>query len=118
MKIIEIDALYNGAHRNQTGLSVLPEGWARIPDEMETQNFPFGVVTAEEIDGVMTVTGWIPGTMPEPEPKPEPKPEPEPEPPTDIEARVAALEADAAQAALDRAALTLLLTGEDTEATT
>ena len=39
---------------------------------------------------------------------------PEPEPPTDIEARVAALEADAAQAALDRAALTLLLTGEET----
>lgn len=39
---------------------------------------------------------------------------PEPEPPTDIEARVAALEDDAAQAALDRAALTLLLTGEET----
>ena len=39
---------------------------------------------------------------------------PEPEPPTDIEARAAALEADAAQAALDRAALTILLTGEET----
>ena len=39
---------------------------------------------------------------------------PEPEPPTDIEARVAALEADAEQAAMDRAALTLLLTGEET----
>ena len=39
---------------------------------------------------------------------------PDPEPPTDIEARVAALEADAAQASLDRAALTLLLTGEET----
>lgn len=38
---------------------------------------------------------------------------PEPEP-TTIEARVAALEADAVQAALDRAALTLLLTGEET----
>ena len=34
--------------------------------------------------------------------------------PTTIEARVAALEADAEQAALDRAALTLLLTGEET----
>lgn len=114
MRVIEIAALSNGAHRNQTGLDVLPDGWARIPDEMETQNFPFGVVIAEEIDGVMTVTGWTPGAMPEPEPVPEP----EPEPPTDIEARVAALEADAAQAALDRAALTLLLTGEDTEVTT
>lgn len=39
---------------------------------------------------------------------------PEPEPSATIEARVAALEADAAQAALDRAALTLLLTGEET----
>ena len=43
---------------------------------------------------------------------------PDPEPPTDLEARVAALEAEAEQAALGRAALTLLLTGEDTEATT
>ena len=114
MRAIEIAALSNGAHRNQTGLDVLPDGWARIPDDMVCENFPFGEVTAEEIDGVMTVTGWTPGAIPEPEPAPEP----EPEPPTDIEARVAALEADAAQAALDRAALTLLLTGEDTEATT
>lgn len=37
----------------------------------------------------------------------------EPEPSTNLEDRVAALEADAAQAALDRAALTLLLTGEE-----
>lgn len=33
---------------------------------------------------------------------------------TSLEARVAALEADAEQAVLDRAALTLLLTGEET----
>ena len=38
----------------------------------------------------------------------QPKPQP-----TTIEARVAALEADAEQAAMDRAALTLLLTGEE-----
>lgn len=114
MRTIEIAALSNGAHRNQTGLDVLPEGWARIPYEMVCENFPFGEVTAEEIDGVMTVTGWTPGAIPEPEPAPEPDPEPS----KTIEARVAALEADAAQAALDRAALTLLLTGEDTEATT
>ena len=108
MRAIEISALSNGAHRNQTGLSVLPDGWAVIPDDMVCENFPFGEATAEEIDGVMTVTSWTPGAIPEPEPAPEP------EPPTDIEARVAALEADAAQAALDRAALTLLLTGEET----
>ena len=39
---------------------------------------------------------------------------PEPKPSGTLEDRVAALESDAAQAALDRAALTLLLTGEDT----
>lgn len=116
MRAIEIAALSNGAHRNQTGLSVLPDGWAVIPDDMVCENFPFGDLSVEEIDGVMTVTGWTPGAISEPEPAPEP--EPEPETPTDLEARVAALEADAAQAAMDRAALTLLLTGEDTEATT
>lgn len=109
MRTIEIAALSNGAHRNQTGLDVLPDGWARIPDEMVCENFPFGEVTAEEIDGVMTVTGWTPGAIPEQEPAPEP----DPETPTDLEARVAALEADAKQAELDRAALNLLLTGEE-----
>ena len=39
---------------------------------------------------------------------------PEPEHSTTLEDRVAALESDAEQAALDRAALTLLLTGEET----
>ena len=116
MRAIEIAELSNGAHRNQTGLSVLPDGWAVIPDDMVCENFPFGDLSVEEIDGVMTVTGWTPGAISEPEPVPEPEPEPEPSP--TIETRVAALEADAAQAALDRAALTLLLTGEDTEATT
>ena len=110
MRAIEIAALSNGAHRNQTGLDVIPDGWEVIPDDMVCENYPFGVVTAEEIDGVMTVTGWTPGAMPEPEPAPEPKPET----PTDLEARVAALEADAAQAALDRAALTMLLPGAAT----
>lgn len=68
MRIIEIKALYNGAHRNQSGFSGdLPEGWAVIPDDMVTENFPFGEIEATEIDGVMTVTKWIPGTIPEPE---------------------------------------------------
>ena len=73
MRIIEIAALENGAHRNQTSnMSVIHDGWAVIPETMETPNFPFGTVTAEEINGVMTVTDWTPGTMPEPEPAPEP----------------------------------------------
>lgn len=108
MRAIEITALSNGAHRNQDGIDVLHDGWAVIPDDMVCENFPFGELTAEELDGLMTVTSWIPGTMPEPEPAPDP------EPSTTLEDRVAALEADAAQAALDRAALTLLLTGEET----
>lgn len=75
MRIIEIKALANGAHRNQTSsLSYVPEGWAVIPEDMVTENFPFGDVTVGEIDGVMTVTSWIPGEMPEPEPTSEPEP--------------------------------------------
>lgn len=75
MRIIEIKALVNGAHRNQTSsLSKVPEGWAVIPEDMVTENFPFGKLTAEEIDGVMTVRSWIPGEIPEVEPTPEPEP--------------------------------------------
>ena len=79
MRIVEIVALENGAHRNQTmdaplaildGCSIVPDGWALIPDDMETENFPFGEVTAEETGGVMTVISWTPGTIPEPEPAP------------------------------------------------
>ena len=79
MRIIEIIALDNGAHRNQTSdtpLNTIPDGWAVIPDDMECENFPFGEVTAEEIDGVMTVTNWVAGVIPEPEPEPEPEHEP------------------------------------------
>ena len=77
MRIIEIAALDNGAHRNQSGqLSKVPDGWAMIPDGMELENFPFGEVTAEEIEQVMTVTGWAPGVLPEPEPEPAVEKEP------------------------------------------
>lgn len=73
MRIVEIIALDNGAHRNQTGtFREVPDGWAVIPDGMETKNFPFGNVTAEEINGVMTVTSWTPGEIPEPGPEPGP----------------------------------------------
>lgn len=70
MRMIEITALENGAHNNQTFHGVLPDGWAVIPDDMECENFPFGNVTVEEIDGVMTVTSWEPLPIPEPEPEP------------------------------------------------
>lgn len=76
MRIIEIVTLSNGAHRNQTPsqLSKIPEGWAVIPNDMNTPNFPFGEITVEDIDGVPTVTSWIPGVMPEPEPESEAEP--------------------------------------------
>lgn len=76
MRIVQIDALDNGAHRNQTidSLTAIPEGWAVVPDDMVTDNFPFGDLTAEEIDGVMMVTSWTPGVIPEPDPIPERNP--------------------------------------------
>ena len=75
MTMIEIASLSNGAHRNQTGtFSTIHDGWAIIPDGMETPNFPFGEVEVTEINGVMTVTKWTAGTIPEPEPEPEPEP--------------------------------------------
>ncbi len=50
MKMIEIAALPNGAHRNQTFHGNLPDGWAVIPDDMELPaSFPFVDVTAEEV---------------------------------------------------------------------
>ena len=78
MRIIEIAPLDNGAHRNQNGgLSVVPEGWAVIPEDMVCENFPFGEIEVAEINGVMTVTQWTPLPMPEPEPVPEPEVEPD-----------------------------------------
>ena len=72
MVIIEIKMLENGSHRNQSGnFKTIPNGWAVVPDDMETQNFPFGELTAEEIGGVMTVTKWVAGIAPEPTPFPE-----------------------------------------------
>lgn len=72
MLIIEIAALENGAHRNQTGtFRTIPEGWAVVPKGMEIPDtFPFVNLTAE--DGV--VTSMTAGTVPEPEPEPEPEP--------------------------------------------
>ena len=72
MTIIEIAALENGAHRNQTGaFTVIPDGWAAIPADMAIpETFPFVEVSAE--GGV--VTSLTAGTVPEPGPEPEPEP--------------------------------------------
>ena len=65
MIMLEIAALENAGHRNQTYHGVLPDGWAVILDGMECENFPFGQVEAEEIGGLMTVTKWTAGVLPE-----------------------------------------------------
>ena len=80
MKIIEIVSLQNGAHDNQEICNVdssafqVPSGWAIIPDDMETPNFPFGEVTVDDTQTPPIVTKWTAGTIPEPEPAAEPEP--------------------------------------------
>ena len=74
MRIIEIAPLENGAHRNQSGsLSVVPDGWAVVPADLVTENFPFGEVTVDESTPPV-VTAWFPLPFPEPEPITEPEP--------------------------------------------
>lgn len=87
MRIIEINALSNGAHRNQTSSGALPvpSGWAILPDGMATPNFPFGDITVDD-QTPPVVTSWTPLPIPEPEPAPDPEPT--------TEDRVAALEAE------------------------
>lgn len=66
MKIIQITALPNGAHDNQTinGVIPVPEGWAVIPEDMTIPDtFPFVNITVK--DGV--VTSMTAGTVPEQE---------------------------------------------------
>jgi len=89
IRVVEISALANGAHRNQTYYNApktyrVPDGWALIPDRMQLENFPFGTVEAEEIGGVMTLTKWTAGEIPAP---PEPQP-PEPSEQDKLEAQV------------------------------
>lgn len=74
MKIIEIEQLDNGAHRNQDLFGAtfpdIPNGWAIIPDDMSIPDtFPF--VDIEVEDGV--VVSMSAGVVPEPEPEPEPE---------------------------------------------
>lgn len=72
MKIIEIQALDNGAHRNQeTTSTTIPTGWAEIPADVAIpETFPF-VDLAVEGCKVVSMTA---GVVPEPEPEPEPEP--------------------------------------------
>ena len=91
MQMIEIGALENGAHRNQTYHGYLPEGWALVGDGIEIPGtFPFVDIEVEEVDGVATVVRMTAGIVPEPVAVTEP-PEQEAEEP--LERQVAALAA-------------------------
>lgn len=74
MLCIKIESNANGSHDYMRGHVKCNEGWAVVPDDMVCENFPFGEVEVAEVNGVMTVTKWTPGEMPEPEPLPEPEP--------------------------------------------
>lgn len=71
MRIVEVKALENGAHRNQTGtFEQIPEGWAVVPEMITLpESFPFVNVVAEH--GI--VTQMTAGDKPEiPDEPPEP----------------------------------------------
>lgn len=72
MKIIEIQGLSNGAHRNQETTSTrVPDGWAVIPEGMDIpETYPFVDLVVK--DG--RVVSMTAGVVPEPEPEPEPEP--------------------------------------------
>lgn len=72
MRIVEIQALDNGAHRNQTTTSTtIPDGWAEIPTDVAIpETFPF-VDLVVEGQRVVSMTA---GVVPDPEPQPEPEP--------------------------------------------
>lgn len=69
MKIIEIEPLSNGGHRNQEGnFRRIPEGWAVIPENMVIPaSYPFVNIAVEN----GTVTEMMAAPVPEPEPEPE-----------------------------------------------
>lgn len=72
MRIVEIQALDNGAHRNQTTTSTtIPTGWAEIPADVAIpETFPFVDI---QVEG-QRVVSMTAGVVPDPEPQPEPEP--------------------------------------------
>lgn len=72
MRIIEIQALDNGAHRNQTTTSTtIPTGWAEIPADVAIpETFPFVDIQVEGSKVVSMTAGVVPAPEPEHEPEP------------------------------------------------
>lgn len=76
MRIIRIKTNKIGGHSCMTvpNLTQLPVGWAVLPDNIETPNFPYGNITVKTRCGVPTVIGWTPKRIPKREPVPDPEP--------------------------------------------
>lgn len=75
MRIVEIVALDNGGHRNNSfhnGGSV-PDGWAIVPETLSVPNFPFGILTVDEQTPPVVLT-WEPLPFPAPGPRVAPEP--------------------------------------------
>lgn len=74
MQIIEINALENGAHRNQSWTGGhIPDGWAAVSGNITIPDtFPFVDI---EVDENGTVTAMTPREVPQAEPEPEAEPE-------------------------------------------
>ncbi len=75
MWIVELKANPNGSHNDHRAdhISIVPEGWAVIPDGFVVpESFPFvGVGAEKNTDGVMTVLTMTEGVVPEqPDPVP------------------------------------------------
>ena len=66
LRMIQINTLPDGGHRSQGYHGEVVEGYALIPEDMETPNFPFGEVEAAEINGIVTMTKWTPGNVTDP----------------------------------------------------
>lgn len=80
MHIIKIAPSPSGAHNDMViqwatpATFPVPDGWAILPDGMDTQNFPFGTIAVDDSTPPV-VTSWTAGEVPPPEPEPEPEPE-------------------------------------------
>lgn len=76
MRMLEIVALGNGAHNNQTFYGTLLDGWALVPDGVELPDtFPFvNIEVANDDEGRAVVVSMTAGVVPGPEPQPDPEP--------------------------------------------
>jgi hypothetical protein len=74
MLIVEMNALSNGAHRNQIGdFKTVPDGWVLVPSELEAdamQMLPFIDLIFEGGQLASVVQGEIPAPAPSPDPAP------------------------------------------------